>query len=185
MARQGIEHLLRFVGDNPEREGLAKTPERVVRSMLELTSGYGVDVDKLLTTTFDSESYDQLIVVAGIRIVSLCEHHLLPFTGTATVGYIPGDGRIVGLSKLARVVDAFARRLQVQERLTEQVADALERNLKPKGAGVVIRAHHSCMGLRGPLQPNATMTTSSLRGVLLSKPEARAEFLALAKDGHL
>lgn len=177
-----VRTLLSVLGEDPEREGLVKTPERVVRALREMTSGYHVDVEALLKTTF-TEPADQMVVVTGIRVVSMCEHHMLPFTGTAVVGYIP-DGRVVGLSKLPRVVDAFARRLQVQERLTEQVADAINQHLRPKGVGVVIRAHHACMGIRGAMQPTAMMTTSALRGVILEKAEARAEFLALANGAH-
>ncbi len=184
VAEDAVRDLLRRVGEDPTREGLAETPRRVVKALLELTSGYGVDVDALMDTTFEAK-FDQLILVTGIRVVSVCEHHLLPFTGSAVVGYIPGGGRVVGLSKIPRLVDAYARRLQIQERLTEQVADKIQECLQPIGVGVVIRAHHSCMGIRGAQQPNAAMTTSALRGALLDKPEARAEFMALAQNGHL
>ncbi len=153
----------------------------MVKALGELTTGYDADIASILSTTF-TEKCDEMVLVTGIRVVSLCEHHLLPFTGTAVVGYVP-DEKVVGLSKLPRLVDAFARRLQVQERLTEQIATALIDHLKPKGVGVVIRAHHACMGLRGITQPNAEMTTSALKGVMREVPEARAEFLALARDG--
>lgn len=182
-AEGAVRRLLWHIGEDPTRDGLAKTPGRVVRALAELTAGYSIDTDALMATTF-AVNVDQLIVVSGIRLVSLCEHHLLPFTGTAVVGYLPAGGRVVGMSKIARLVDAFARRLQVQERLTEQIADTIQGQLQPLGVGVVIRAHHSCMGLRGPVQPNAMMTTSALRGALLDKAEARAEFLDLAHNGN-
>jgi GTP cyclohydrolase I len=181
-AAKAVRDLLAWIGEDPEREGLRDTPNRVLKSLVELTGGYADDPATILARVFDERS-DQMVVVTGIRVVSLCEHHLLPFTGTAVVGYVP-DGRVVGLSKLPRLVNAFARRLQVQERLTEQVADAIAEHLQPKGVGVLIRAHHQCMGLRGVQQPDALMTTSALRGVMLDKPEARAEFLALARNGH-
>jgi GTP cyclohydrolase I len=184
-AEEAVRVLLDVVGET-DREGLRDTPRRVVRTLMELTAGYDVDVDKLLQTTFDMDrNLDQLVVVTGIRLVSLCEHHMLPFTGSAVVGYIPAGGRVVGLSKIPRLVDAYARRLQVQERLTEQIADKLAERLQPVGVGVVIRAHHACMGIRGAQQPTAMMTTSALRGALLDKPAARAEFMALAQNGHL
>lgn len=182
-SEDAVRVLLRSLGEDIGRDGLLETPRRVVKAMRELTAGYNVDVAKLLTTTFEMDRpIDQLVVTGGIRVVSLCEHHMLPFTGSAVVGYLPVAGRVVGLSKIARVVDAFARRLQVQERLTEEIADAIWDNLVPSGVGVVIRAHHSCMGIRGANQPTAIMTTSALRGVLLDKPAARAEFMALAGD---
>jgi len=181
LMHDAVRELITSLGEDPDRDGLVDTPIRVVDAFYELTRGYGADVEAMLGVTF-VESYDQMVTVAGIRVVSLCEHHLLPFTGTAVVGYVP-NGRVVGLSKLARVVDAYARRLQVQERLTNQVADAIEQHLEPKGVGVIITAHHSCMGLRGAMQPDAVMITSALRGVMLDKPEARAEFLAFARNG--
>lgn len=179
-ARAGVYDLLLAIGENPARQGLLDTPARVVRALQEMTGGHQVDVAALLGRTFD-DTCDEMVVVSDIHLTSLCEHHMLPFTGTAAVGYVP-DGKVVGLSKLARVVDAYARRLQVQERLTVQVAEAIEEHLHPKGVGVVIRATHSCMGVRGARQPNAITTTSELRGVMRSKPEARAEFFALARS---
>jgi GTP cyclohydrolase I len=134
-----------------------------------------------LGTTFD-QAYDEMVVLAGIRFASLCEHHMLPFYGTATVGYIPSE-RVVGLSKLARLVDIYARRLQIQERMTVQITAALDIHLQPLGSAVVLRSHHMCMGIRGVQQPEAEMVTSSLTGAFRDKPEARAEFLALARDG--
>lgn len=178
-AGRAVRALLRYVGEDPDRDGLVGTPDRVVRAFAEMTSGYDADVDDILSVQFDLHC-DELIAVTGVRFTSLCEHHLLPFVGTATVGYIPNNGRVVGLSKLARLVEAYARRLQVQERLTQQIASAMEVHLAPLGAGVVIRAHHSCMGCRGVRQPDAVMVTSSMLGVLRDRPEARAEFLSLS-----
>lgn len=175
-----VRRLLEFVGEDPNRDGLADTPDRVVRSFAELTDGYHVDVAALLSTQFDARA-DEMILVTGIDFTALCEHHLLPFTGTATVGYVPADGKVVGLSKLARVVDAFAHRLQVQERMTEQIASAIVEHTGAIGVGVIVRARHACMGHRGVRKPGAEMVTSSMLGALRDKPEARAEFLALAR----
>lgn len=173
-----IVRLLEYVGENPEREGLLDTPARVLRAFGEMTEGYGVDVGELLSHTF-GDRCDEMVVVRAIEFTSLCEHHLLPFVGTATVAYVPGE-RVVGLSKVARLVDAYARRLQVQERLTVQIASAIEEHLAPLGVGVVVEAHHSCMGCRGVRKPGARMVTSAMLGVFRTKPEARSEFLALA-----
>jgi len=163
-------------GEEPTRDGLVETPVRAANALVELTAGYGVDVAALLKT-FDAEGHDEMVVQTGIPFYSLCEHHLLPFFGTAHVAYIP-DGKIVGLSKLARVVDAFARRLQVQERLTDQVAGALE-VLKPRGIMVLVEAEHLCMAMRGVERPGAITRTSAVRGAMKTKPEARAEALSL------
>lgn len=173
-----VVRLLEHVGEDPTREGLLATPGRVVRAFTEMTAGYGLDPAEILATVFD-EDCDEMVVVTGIRFSSLCEHHLLPFTGTAVVGYVP-EGKVVGLSKIPRLVHAFARRLQVQERMTGQIAQALNEVLAPKGVGVVVRAHHSCMGCRGVQQPDAQMVTSSTLGLFRDDPRARAEFLALA-----
>lgn len=178
-----VRRLLQFVGEDPLREGLLDTPDRVVRALSEMTSGYQLDPAEVLARQFPDD-YDEMVVVRGVSFHSMCEHHMLGFSGTATVGYLPAPGRgVVGLSKLARLVDLYARRLQVQERLTMQIADAIETHLQPLGVGVLVAAHHSCMGCRGVRKPEAEMVTSALRGVLRSKPEARAEFLALA-DGR-
>lgn len=175
-----VTRLLEHIGEDPTRPGLADTPDRVLRAFTELTAGYRDDPAAILTRVFPDD-YDELVILRGVTFTSLCEHHLLAFTGTASVGYIPTPGQgVVGLSKLARLVDCFARRLQVQERLTMQVADAIEAHLHPVGVGVVVRAEHSCMGCRGVRKPGAEMVTSALRGALRAKPEARAEFLALA-----
>jgi GTP cyclohydrolase I len=178
-AQLAVATLLRYLGEDPERPGLADTPARVVRALAELTEGYQAEPADLLARVFPDE-YDELVVVTGIDFTSLCEHHLLAFTGTATVAYLPAPGQgVVGLSKLARLVECYARRLQVQERLTTQIADAMNEHLQPLGVGVVLRARHSCMGCRGVRKPRATMVTSALRGALRDQPETRAEFLAL------
>lgn len=173
-----VVRLLSYLGDDPTREGLRDTPARVCRALGEMTQGYSTDVAELLACTFDVP-HDSMVLVRGIEFVSLCEHHVLPFTGTATVGYLPGD-RVVGLSKLARLVDAFAQRLQVQERMTDQIADAIVEHLHPGGVGVVVTGVHGCMTCRGVRKPGASMVTSALRGAFREDPTARAEFLALA-----
>lgn len=173
-----VTRLLEFIGEDPTRDGLIETPRRVVRSLTELTAGYRSDPATILDCTFDV-AYDEMVVVRDVPFVSLCEHHLLPFTGTATLGYIP-TSRVVGLSKLARLVDCYAQRLQVQERLTRQIAEAIDTNLEPAGVGVVVRAEHSCMSARG-VRKAAPMITSTMLGALRDKPPARAEFLALAR----
>ncbi len=179
-ALQGIRYLLQFIGEDVEREGLKETPERVLKAFVEMTSGMNEDVSEYLSKTFDVKS-DEMVRVKGIRFASMCEHHLLPFTGTATVAYIP-NGRVVGLSKLPRTVLAYAKRPQVQERMTEQIADALDSHLSPKGVGVVISASHSCMGCRGIKQPDAVMVTSAMRGLMFTDPKARSEFLQLTRE---
>jgi GTP cyclohydrolase IA len=177
-AEGAVATLLTFLGEDPDRDGLRATPRRVVAYLAEMTSGYEEDPAELLAVSF-SERCDEMVVLTGVDFTSLCEHHLLPFTGTATVGYVPAE-RVVGVSKLARVVDIFAHRLQVQERLTRQVAEAVSEHLEPLGVGVVVEASHACLGCRGARKPGATMVTSAMTGVMLEKPEARAEFLALA-----
>ena len=175
--------LLVAIGENPERDGLVETPARVARAMLELTGGYRVDPYDILGTVFEAPTgapAGDLVVVEGIPFHALCEHHLLPFPGVATVGYVP-SGRIVGLSKIPRLVDAFARRLQVQERLTAQVADALEGALAPAGVGVLISAEHLCLAARGARQPGVVMTTEAMRGSLRTDAALRAA-LARAHD---
>lgn len=179
-AEAAVRVLLADIGEDIERDGLLDTPARFVRALHEMTSGYETDVAALLSTTF-TDDYDEMVVVRGVDFHSLCEHHLLGFTGTATVGYIPQPGLgVVGLSKLARLVDAFARRLQVQERMTQQIAQAIDEHLRPVGVGVVLRARHSCMGCRGVRKPGAEMVTSTLLGAMRDEPQTRAEFLSLA-----
>jgi GTP cyclohydrolase I len=172
-----VVRILEYIGENPRREGLQETPERVVRSWKELYAGYAVNPGELLKRDFAPDGYDELIVCREIDFCSMCEHHLMPFTGRAHVGYLPGQ-RIVGLSKLARLVEAFARRLQIQERMTEQIASALEEHLQPRGVGVVIEAQHFCMVCRGVKKSRADMLTSSLKGSF-REPALRSEFLAL------
>jgi len=163
------------------REGLKRTTERVVESWKELYSGYELDPKKALSSTFNGEGYDGIVLLKDIEFYSTCEHHMLPFTGKAHVAYIPTD-RIVGISKLARIVEVYARRLQNQERITTQVADALENHLKPLGAAVIIEASHACMGCRGVKKSHAIMSTSAMRGVFFDKAEARAELMQLIKE---
>lgn len=177
-ALQAVRTLLAFTGDDPDREGLQDTPRRVAKAWREMTQWTNGDPATLLTTTF-SETSDELVIVRGIEFASLCEHHVLPFTGTATVGYLPSD-RVVGLSKIPRLVQGFAARLQVQERLTTQIAEAMQNALSPRGVGVVLRARHSCMGCRGVRQPAAEMITSSMTGLVRDSAALRAELLSLA-----
>lgn len=178
-----IAQLLDLIeGDHAEREGLADTPKRVVKAWKEWTSGYNIDIAALLKVFEDgAENYDEMVVVKDIPIYSKCEHHLADIFGTATIAYIP-NGKVVGLSKISRVADAFARRLQVQERLTTQIADALVEHLQPLGVGVVIKARHMCMESRGICQQGHHTVTSALRGVIKDQSQTRAEFLALANS---
>jgi GTP cyclohydrolase IA len=176
---KAVRELLIAVGENPDRNGLVRTPERVARAYAEMFAGLFVDPDEVLQTTFD-EHHDELVLVKDIPLYSICEHHLVPWHGKAAVGYIPGtDGRITGLSKLARVVDLYAKRPQVQERLTSQVADAVMRRLEPQGVIVVVEAEHLCMAMRGVRKPGSTTTTSAVRGIFQSDPRSRAEALSL------
>ena len=173
-----ITTLLRYIGEDPSRDGLRDTPARVARAWREMTSGYADDPAEILGRTFE-ESSDEMIILRGISFYSTCEHHLLPFYGTATVGYLPG--KVVGISKLARLVECFARRLQIQERMTRQIAEAVETHLEARGVGVVLRAHHLCMGCRGVRQEETEMVTSSMLGTLRSDATSRSEFLCNAK----
>lgn len=179
-ALAAVRTLLRFIGEDPNREGLIETPDRVVRAFDEMFSGYSQDITEILGTVFDAEGYNEMVILRNIEFNSTCEHHMLPFAGIAHVGYIPGD-RIVGLSKLARVVDAFARRLQVQERLTNQIAVAINEALMPRGVGVIVEAKHHCMLCRGVMKRESSMITSKLMGAMFTAA-ARAEFLALASN---
>lgn len=172
-----VLEILRAVGENPEREGLKNTPVRVARMYQQLLAGMQEDPQDHLKTVF-SEKYDEIVLLRDIPFNSLCEHHLLPFIGKAHVAYLP-DGKVVGISKLARVVDTFARRLQLQERLTDQIADFLMQHLNPKGVAVVLEATHSCMTIRGIQKPGAVMVTSALRGIFKKDPRSRAEVLTL------
>lgn len=173
-----VRDLLRAIGEDPDREGLRDTPDRVARSYAEMFGGLHQSAEEVLTTTFDI-GHDELVLVKNIELYSTCEHHLLPFFGVAHVGYLPHQsGRITGLSKLARLVDVFARRPQVQERLTSQIADSLMRILEPRGAIVVIEAEHMCMSVRGVAKPGAKTVTSAVRGSMLT-PATRAEAMSL------
>jgi GTP cyclohydrolase I len=178
-AEAAVRELLLAIGEDPERDGLKATPRRVAKAYAETMSGLFVDPDEVLETTFD-EGHDELVLVKDIALYSTCEHHLVPWHGTAAVGYIPGmDGRITGLSKLARVVDLYARRPQVQERLTSQVADAVMSRLQPRGVIVVVQAEHLCMAMRGVRKPGTTTVTSAVRGIMQTDPRTRAEALNL------
>lgn len=178
-AEDHVRGLLRAIGEDPDREGLRETPARVVRAMREHYSGYGKEPAEYLEKTFEEvDGYDELVLVSDIEVFSHCEHHLVPFVGKAHVAYIP-DGRIVGLSKLARVVDVFAKRLQVQEKLTAQIAGAIKDHLRPQGVAVVLQCQHFCMCYRGVRKPGSWTTTSKLHGVFLSDAAARMELLTL------
>jgi len=174
-----IVKQLQYIGEDPEREGLVETPNRIVRSWKELYCGYSQDPKELLTT-FDSDGYDQIVLLKDIEMYSMCEHHMLPFYGKAHVAYIP-DKKVIGISKLARLVDMFARRLKIQERLGEQVTSTLMEMLQPKGVACIIEACHMCMRMRGVSKQQSTMVTSSLKGVFLTKGEARQELMGLIK----
>jgi GTP cyclohydrolase I len=178
-AEAAVRELLSAIGEDPDRDGLQSTPRRVARAYAETMAGRFVDPDDVLETTFDAD-HDELVLVKDIPLYSTCEHHLVPWHGTAAVGYIPGlDGRITGLSKLARLVDLYARRLQVQERLTSQVADAVMARLQPRGVIVVVQAEHLCMAMRGVRKPGTSTVTSAVRGTLKADPRSRAEALSL------
>jgi len=180
-AEAAVRELLFAVGEDPDRAGLVDTPARVARAYKEMFAGLYTDPDTVLETTFD-EQHEELVIVREIPLYSTCEHHLVAFHGVAHVGYIPGDdGRITGLSKLARVVDLYAKRPQVQERLTAQVADAMMRKLSPRGVIVVVEAEHLCMAMRGVRKPGAITTTSAVRGQFKSDSASRAEALELIR----
>lgn len=176
-----VATLLRMVGEDPARDGLLETPRRVVQALREMTGGYREEPSEILSKTFE-ESSDELIVLRGIAFYSTCEHHLLPFYGTASVGYLPG--KVVGISKLARLVHCFAKRLQIQERLTRQIADAVSEHLEARGAAVIVTAHHLCMGCRGVKLPGTELITSAMLGTLREDAVTRAEFLRLAGAGN-
>jgi GTP cyclohydrolase I len=178
---QLIHELLRRIGDDPEREGLKQTPARIIRSWEELFSGYDQRAEDVLVTHFHAEEYDEMVLLRDIEFYSTCEHHMLPFCGKAHVAYIPED-KIVGLSKLARLVDVFARRLQVQERMTQQIASELQRVLKPKGVAVMIEATHQCMSCRGVRKQGGKTITSCLVGAFKENLASRTEFLSLVRN---
>jgi GTP cyclohydrolase IA len=173
-----IRHILKELGEDPARDGLEKTPQRVDRSLRYLTSGYQKNAEDLLNGALFDVAYDEMVIVRDIEVFSLCEHHLLPFFGKCHVAYIP-NGKVIGLSKIPRLVDMYARRLQVQERLTMQIADTINEKIAPKGVAVVIEAQHLCMIMRGVEKQNSTAVTSSLLGVFKDQQNTRNEFLNL------
>ena len=177
-----VHRLLQLIGEDPDREGLLKTPARVAKSLTWLTRGYEMDVRDVVNNAVFEESHSSMVMVRDIELYSLCEHHMLPFFGKAHIAYIP-DNKIVGLSKLPRIVEVFARRLQVQERLTEEIATAIQDVLNPKGVGVVIEAYHLCMMMRGVQKQNSQTVTSAVRGIFRNDARTREEFLYLA-HGH-
>ncbi|MBS0559231.1 MAG: GTP cyclohydrolase I FolE [Proteobacteria bacterium] len=185
-AEEAIRTLLRWAGDDPAREGLLDTPARVARSYRELFSGYGVDPVALLERTFEeTDGYDEIVLLRDIRLESHCEHHMLPIIGRAHVAYLP-HRRVVGISKLARVVDAYGKRLQIQEKLTAQIANTIQDVLQPRGVAVVIEATHQCMSVRGVHKPGVTMVTSRMLGAFRDDPSTRREVLAMIgnRSGH-
>ncbi|HET6576149.1 MAG TPA: GTP cyclohydrolase I FolE [Fimbriiglobus sp.] len=179
--RRAVREVLAAVGEDPDREGLLETPDRVARMYAEIFSGLHTDPAVHLQKTF-TQKHDEMVLVKDIEFASCCEHHLLPFTGKAHIGYLP-DGKVVGLSKLARVVEALARRPQVQERMTEDLADLIMRELKPRGVGVIVEAEHSCMTIRGVRKPGSVTVTSALRGLFKTNPTTRGELMALVRGG--
>ncbi|HEY0702285.1 MAG TPA: GTP cyclohydrolase I FolE [Candidatus Acidoferrales bacterium] len=178
---QRVREILGDLGENPERDGLKRTPERFEKALRFLTSGYQQDPAKLLNGAMFDVAYDEMVVVKDIEVYSLCEHHLLPFFGKCHVAYLPNK-RVVGLSKVARLVDMFARRLQIQERLTSQIANAIQDQLHPQGVGVIVEARHLCMVMRGVEKQNSTTTTSAMLGAFRDNKQTRDEFLALVNS---
>lgn len=174
--QEAVLHILQAVGENPERDGLKRTPERVARMYAELLSGYHIDPSAVVNDAIFEVKYDEMVLVRDVEFYSLCEHHLLPFMGRVHVAYIP-DGKVLGLSKIPRIVDMFARRLQVQERMTRQIADVIRDLLHPQGVGVVVEGLHLCMMMRGVQKHNARMTTSAMHGAFRANPATRQEFL--------
>jgi GTP cyclohydrolase I len=184
-AEAAVRTLLRWIGEDPQREGLLDTPARVARAYEEWFAGYGVDPEELLRRTFEeTDGYDEMVVLRDVRFESFCEHHMAPIIGTADIGYLP-KRRVIGISKLARVVEAYAKRLQIQERLTAQVANAIQGVLKPRGVGVVITATHQCMTTRGVHQTGVSMVTSRMLGSFRTDATTRREFLAMIGNPRL
>jgi GTP cyclohydrolase I len=181
-AEAAVRTLIEWAGDDPDREGLLETPKRVVKAYKELFAGYDVDPREYLERTFEEVGgYDELVILKDIRVVSFCEHHMLPFLGKAHIGYLPSN-RVVGISKLARVVQGFGRRLQIQEKLTAEIAQAIQDILKPKGVGVILISEHSCMTMRGVNTPGSRLTTSHLLGEVRDDPRTRQEFFDLVRQ---
>ncbi len=180
-AQKAVRTLIEWAGDNPDREGLVETPKRVVKAYEEFFAGYGDDPEEILRKTFEEvEGYDEMVLVKNIRLESHCEHHIVPILGKAHIAYIPNN-RVVGISKLARIVDAFGKRLQTQETMTAQIANTIEKVLEPKGVAVVIDAAHQCMTTRGIHKPESSTVTSCMRGIFKENPRTRNEFLTFIK----
>jgi len=179
-----VTDLLLEMGENPKREGLISTPKRVAKSYEFLTSGYNMDIKKVMNEAMFEEKYDEMVIVKNIDFYSLCEHHMLPFYGKVHVAYLP-DGKIVGLSKIPRIVEAFSRRLQVQERMTQQIADTIKEYLHPQGVGVVTEAFHMCMMMRGVEKQNSSATASAMHGIFKTDARTRSEFLNLIRTKNL
>lgn len=178
--REVVRRFLELIGEDPNREGLLDTPKRVEKSWLELYKGYKQDPKEILSTVFEDGSCDEMVILKDIEFTSMCEHHVLPFKGKAHVAYVP-NGKVVGLSKLARLVDCFSKRLQIQEKMTQQISKEIEKHLNPKGVAVVVEAHHQCMSCRGVGKQNSVMITSSMLGEFRDSIQARNEFLCLLK----
>ena len=176
-----VRRLISEIGEDPDREGIQKTPARVAKSLRFLTSGYRQDIDKVLNGALYSVAYDEMVIVKDIEVFSMCEHHLLPFFGRCHVAYVP-NGKVIGLSKIPRLVDVFARRLQVQERLTVQIAETIMEKIKPQGVGVIVEARHLCMIMRGVEKQNSTAVTSHMLGVFRDAEGTRSEFLRLIRE---
>lgn len=181
---ESIINILKEIGENPKREGLLKTPHRVAKAYEFLTSGYQKDISKVLNGAIFNEKYDEMVLVKNIDFYSLCEHHMLPFYGKIHIAYIP-DGKIIGLSKIPRIVDVFSRRLQVQERMTQQIADTLNEYLEPQGVAVVSEAYHMCMMMRGVQKQNSSATASAVHGIFKEDARTRTEFLNLIAHKNL
>ncbi|RVU34846.1 GTP cyclohydrolase I FolE [Hwanghaeella grinnelliae] len=182
-AEKAVRTLIEWAGEDPDREGLVGTPARVVRAYEEFFAGYREDPVELLATTYEENSYDEMIVLRDIRLETHCEHHIVPILGKVHVGYLP-SGRVVGISKLVRVVEVFAKRMQIQESLTAQIADAIQTVLEPKGVAVVIEAAHQCMTTRGVRKPGVSMVTSRLLGAFREDPQMRRDYLAMIGQGQ-
>ena len=179
-----VKTILKELGEDPEREGLVKTPERVAKAYKFLTQGYSKKIEDVLNGAVFEEKYDEMVIVKDIDFYSMCEHHLLPFFGKVHVAYIP-DGKIVGISKIPRIIDVFARRLQVQERMTQEISDTLQKFLQPRGVAVVAEAYHMCMMMRGVEKQNSITTTSAMHGIFKSDARTRGEFLNLISTGKI
>ena len=177
---ESYKEIIQGIGENTAREGLKKTPERCAKAIQFLTQGYSINADEIIQSALFTEDYNQMVLIKNIELYSLCEHHLVPFFGKAHIAYIP-KGKIVGLSKIPRIVDVFSRRLQVQERLTEEISECLEKNLRPEGVATVIEASHLCMQMRGVQKQNSITTTSAFTGVFLEEEKTRLEFMNLIR----